>query len=423
MKDMMFNYGPDDAIDMIDFPELDETPRMEVEATPLPSVEAILPVIEDEAPEPATEPALVLEPRTHRVVSEIGEVRTVMRLNGLAGIRALRPHHVADDSATVVYLRDDEVALVFDHQDEQWDAVSRVLATSPKRVEATGRVQPVPSVPFDVPGVESCMLNPGTVRFYEVNNIGMADGQVDMVVENGQLVQQPHAEPTASTVRRERDERRNPKPRRTPHMNVTDHGPEVSTNSKKANIGQRGSTMRKIGNAIRNAAMTIFTKLVGQRAHPWEARVIQDTRNMIELAGEIVAERGRMESQNAPRLDIVELDRALGYLQHRIVSLVADLAGHEGHPLREQALAQIVEITDMVADGQNLRSYPRQLRSDLGPLTYLSVRASAYAETAEISRIDNELEASETVDRLVDICVAAPAEPDRQMTNQVGLNQ
>ena len=426
MNEMMLDYGIDDnPNDYMDFPVMNfDAPHMDVSPfDPVP------------ASEPTPEPApvqLVIPIREHRVGGQIGEVRRVMRMNGLAGIRQLRPHNIPDDTATVVYLPEEAIALVFDHQSEQWDGIRRVMDFSIRWVEAVGRVQPAQSVPFDVSGVSFCMVDP-TVRFHRVNTLGMADDLVDLVVEHGEVVQQDHRELAASTREKEREERLSPRPRATPApavVSIEDRVKNSKPNRKGAimrALGTIGSGIGKMGRGVGRGIGALAGSMRRTRTESWEQRTIEDCRGIIGLVGEVIVERRHMVDANAPRLDVVEIDRALVFLQHSVVRRVRDMAVQPGHPLGEEAMALILEVGDLIADAQGAGDYLTHLRGQMSPLQWLGVRASAYASPTDATRPDALVDPSGSVDRVIDICLTGNPADRREsveagVTNQVALS-
>ena len=427
-------YAEGDGIEVFDSFEM---PVLDMDVDPTMEAPEQAPVVEsNETSIEASTPLPVREAEELRIVADIGEIRTVVRTNGKAGIPALRDASVPDDTATIVYLREEDVALVFDHQSEQWGEVSSVLAMSPGRVEATGRIRPAKSVPFDVADARSCMVDPGVVRFYRMNSLGMEDSLVDLVVEHGEISQHDHREPSGSAIRDDRSRREAPAKRAAELAAARQRAQKTARKNNRSRkgatgmrlIGTIGSTIATMGRGIGRGVSAPFSRNRDVQAEVWEERAISDCRNITELAGEIALERSRMTGENAPRLDVVELDHALAFLQHSAIKLVRDIADSPDHPLQRVALDCVWAITDRVAEAQDTAAYPTRLRSRLSTLEWLGVRAAAYAESAEITKIGGQIDSSEMVEQVLDIALSggSPVERaesvDAGVTNQVGLS-
>ena len=123
-------------------------------------------------------------------------MRDVMHLDD-RGVVADRSQPGKDNGATLVELKGDAVALVFDRQDVAWKSIAWSLFTAPERLEATGEILPAGEVPFTLPrGVKFCIVNPDEVRFYNRNSLGMTDRAVDILVGVGVFQQVTHRAPS-----------------------------------------------------------------------------------------------------------------------------------------------------------------------------------------------------------------------------------
>ena len=383
-------------------------PPMEVEPEmPFDPVETE-PVMESEpAVVPAPERRVV--PVTHRVIGNVRRMRDVMHLDD-RGVVADRSQPGKDNGATLVELKGGAVALVFDRQDVAWKSIAWSLFTAPERLEATGEILPAGEVPFTLPrGVKFCIVNPDEVRFYNRNSLGMIDRAVDILVGVGVFQQVTHRAPSRAARKQYRTA-------------VKSHLRDLVLKSRKDR-----KPMKRLKNMAAAIGRTPARMLNGMRRRSADLGDLQQMikgQDLLKDARSVAGQRRQMVGQNAPRMDVVEVDQALAYLQHTVLRLVRPMVDDSRHPLNQQAIDLMWSITDLVSDALETERFAEELATRLSPLDLLSARAAVLAgPPAAESKPEAEAESGDAVDHVL-TAIEARADGGTDaagVTNQVEL--
>ena len=383
-------------------------PPMEVEPEmPFDPVETE-PVMESEpAVVPAPERRVV--PVTHRVIGNLRRMRDVMHLDD-RGVVADRSQPGKDNGATLVELKGGAVALVFDRQDVAWKSIAWSLFTAPERLEATGEILPAGEVPFTLPrGVKFCIVNPDEVRFYNRNSLGMIDRAVDILVGVGVFQQVTHRAPSRAARKQYRTA-------------VKSHLRDLVLKSRKER-----KPMKRLKNMAAAIGRTPARMLNGMRRRSAGLGDLQQMikgQDLLKDARSVAGQRRQMVGQNAPRMDVVEVDQALAYLQHTVLRLVRPMVDDSRHPLNQQAIDLMWSITDLVSDALETQRFAEELATRLSPLDLLSARAAVLAgPPAAESKPEAEAESGDAVDHVL-TAIEARADGGTDaagVTNQIEL--
>ena len=140
--------------------------------------------------------------------------------------------------------------------------------------------------------------------------------------------------------------------------------------------------------------------------------------DLLKDARSVAGQRRQMVGQNAPRMDVVEVDQALAYLQHTVLRLVRPMVDDSRHPLNQQAIDLMWSITDLVSDALETERFAEELATRLSPLDLLSARAAVLAGPPAA-----EAESGDAVDHVLTAIEArADGGPDAAgVTNQIEL--
>lgn len=184
-------------------------------------------------------------------------------------------------------------------------------------------------------------------------------------------------------------------------------------NSRQARPGgRRPNIMKRI---IRK-----LTQFRRPRATEVEVRALADSSNIRQLIKEVAL--GRLKLQREASKRVVQMDEMLSYLQYSHWRLLKDIVGNPGSAVFKEALASVTEVSEMVADAKGLQNYSVSLRTRMGHIEWLAMRATTYVEVAESMRTGRPPVAMPFLnDDLFNLDAGAEAPLSTDATNRVPL--
>ena len=163
-----------------------------------------------------------------------------------------------------------------------------------------------------------------------------------------------------------------------------------------------------------------LTQFRRPRATEVEVRALADSSNIRQLIKEVAL--GRLKLQREASKRVVQMDEMLSYLQYSHWRLLKDIVGNPGSAVFKEALASVTEVSEMVADAKGLQNYSVSLRTRMGHIEWLAMRATTYVEVAESMRTGRPPVAMPFLnDDLFNLDAGAEAPLSTDATNRVPL--